>query len=372
MQSSAVVADVNPPSTFQRVDAFDRSASCTVIGDQLRLIREEAARFRKLFAATGTPEYVDTFDLARVPYPTEFGFFRVPRPPSPLLMFTNRMIVVRWRAAGGARKTLLWEPSDVELGRNTPFFADLSRRTPKWMERFGFEHVADPIDHLKRLGIHPAEVDYLAFDHLHTQDCRRLLGTRGPAPDLSPNAPVAPLFPNAKLVVQRAEWELVRAMHPWQARWYQAATYDDLRPEAVQLIEGDVLLGPGVGFLSTPGHSTGMMSLVVNTKTGIWVSSENAIAAEMLTPEASEIPGVRKTAEAWGTEVILNGNTLENLAAQYNSIIKEKSVADRSAVDARFVQFFPTSELTRNRLMLGTAPTFSHRRIEHGTLVRQG
>ncbi|MGH7272203.1 MAG: hypothetical protein ACREJ3_17375, partial [Polyangiaceae bacterium] len=307
------------PASFQRLDTFDASSACTIIGEQLRLVRAEAARFRTVFAATGTPEYVDTFDLARVPYPTEFGFFRVSGQPSPYLTFTNRLIVVRWRERTGARRTLLWEPSDVGLGGNVPFYADLTRRTPKWLLDIVYKHVSDPIDHVRQLGIDPAEVDFIAFDHLHTQDCRRLLGTNGPAADLSPSAPVAPMFPNAKLIVQRAEWELVRNMHPWQSRWYQPKTYDDLRDGTVLPIEGDVLIGPGVGFLSTPGHSTGMMSLVLNTSTGIWASSENVIAAELLTPERSEIPGVRRAAEEWGLEVIVNGNTIENVAAQYNS-----------------------------------------------------
>jgi hypothetical protein len=364
-------SDSNRPASFERLDAFEASAACTVIGEQLRLVRLDAARFRRVFAATGTPEYIDTFDLARVPYPTEFGFFRVDGQPSPYLTFTNRLIVVRWRERTGGRRTLLWEPSDVRLGQNVPFYADLVRRTPKWLQSFGYTHVADPIDHVRQLGIDPAEVDYLAFDHLHTQDCRRLLGTNGPAADLSPGAPVAPMFPNAKLIVQRAEWDLVRNMHPWQSRWYQPAAYDDLRHGTVLPIEGDVLLGPGVGLLSTPGHSTGMMSLVVNTSTGIWASSENVIAAELLTPERSEIPGVRRAAAEWGLEVILNGNTLENTTAQYNSVIKEKSVVDPSARDGRFLQFFPTSELTRNRVMWRTAPTFAHVRLQHGALVRE-
>jgi hypothetical protein len=356
---------------FDAVDTFERSSACDVIGEQLRLVREEGARFREVLRATGMPEYVESFDLARVPYPTRFGLFRAHGAASPFLTFTNRLIVVRWRDRAGSRKTLLWEPSDVALGQNTPFFASLAERTPKWMQSFGFKHIADPIDHLRGIGIDPGEVDYLAFDHLHTQDCRRLVGTNGPAADLSPHAPVAPMFPNAKLIVQRAEWELVRNMHPWQARWYQPGTYGDLREDAVALIEGDVLLGPGVALLSTPGHSTGMMSLVVRTNTGTWASSENVIATELLTPEHSKIPGVRQAAAAWGLEVILNGNTLENAAQQYNSTIKEKSVVDRSAVDGRFLQFFPTSELTRNAWMWRTSPTFAFGRLHHGELVRE-
>jgi hypothetical protein len=359
------------PASFQTLDTFARSTACTVIGEQLRLVREEGARFREVFAATGMPEYVESFDLARVPYPTRFGFFRAHGAASPYLTFTNRLVVVRWREPSGRRRTLLWEPSDVELGRKTPFFAALAAGTPKWAQSFGFKHLADPIDHVRRIGIDPAEVDYLAFDHLHTQDCRRLVGTNGPAADLSPLAPVTPMFPNAKLIVQRAEWDLVQSMHPWQARWYQPETYQDLRDGSVQWIEGDVLLGPGVALLSTPGHSTGMMSLVLRTDTGIWASSENVIAAEMLTPEHSEIPGVRRAAAEWGFEVILNGNTLENAAQQYNSVIKEKSVVDRCASDGRFLQFFPTSELTRNRAMWRTSPTFAFGRLHHGKLVRE-
>jgi hypothetical protein len=364
-------ADAPAPSPFERMDIFQRSSECPVIGEQLRLVREEAARFRDVFPATGMPEYVESFDLARVPYPTRFGFFGVRSWASPLLNFTNRLLVVRWRERTGARRTLLWEPSDVALGRNTPFFAALSRRTPRWLEGLGFRHLADPVDHLRRIGIDPGEVDYLAFDHLHSQDCRRLVGTNGPAPDLSPGAPVPPLFPNAKLIVQRAEWDLVRHMHPWQLPWYQPGTYADLREGAVVLIDGDVLLGPGVAILSTPGHSTGMMSLAVCTSSGIWASSENVIATEMLTPEHSRIPGVRQMAKEWGLEVVLNGNTLEHTAQQYNSVVKEKSVVDRSAADPRFLQFFPTSELTSNPLMLGTSPTFSFGHLLHGGLVRE-
>jgi hypothetical protein len=357
--------------SFEKLDVFERSAACTVIGEQLRLVRDDARRFRDVLTSTGVPEYVESFDLARVPYPTEFGFFRAGRRSSPYLTFTNRLIVVRWRDGSGGRKTLLWEPSDVALGQNTPFFADLARHTPGFLRAIAFKHIADPVDHLRRIGIEPGEVDYLAFDHLHTQDCRRLVGTNGPTPDLSPTAPVTPTFPNAKLVVQRAEWDLVRNMHPWQARWYQPGTYADLRHDAVVLIEGDVLMGPGVALLSTPGHSTGMMSLVVRTGSGIWASSENVVATEMLTPEHSRIPGVRRAAAAWGLEVILNGNTIEHTALQYNSAIKEKSVVDRSEADPRFLQFFPTSELTHNPFMLGTSPTFAFGRMVHGRLVRE-
>lgn len=41
-------------------------------------------------------------------------------------------------------------------------------------------------------------------------------------------------------------------------------------------------------------------------------------------------------------------------------------IVDRSQKDERFLQFFPSSELTRARTSPGTAPTFTHGTIAHG------
>ncbi len=62
---------------------------------------------------------------------------------------------------------------------------------------------------------------------------------------------------------------------------------------------------------------------------------------------------------------MLNANTIETTADQYNSIILEKTLADRSQVDSRFLQFFPSSELTAAWTNPGTSPTFTHRRLAH-------
>jgi hypothetical protein len=370
VSTAAPTGTAREPFPAERIDTFAESTACDQIGVSLRLIREEALRFRKWFAGTGMPDYVETFDLVGLPYPTAFGLFRAHETHAPFVTMTNRLVVVRFRDVNGAKRTLLFEPSDVELGENAPFYKALSRKTPKVLRGLGVKVHGDVLGHLARIGIDPREVDYLAFDHLHIQDVRRLIGTRGPAPDISPRAPVEPWFPNAKLVVQESELGLLREMHPIQSSWYQPETYRDLRPEGLLPIRGDLLLGPGVALLSTPGHATGNQTLVLNTSTGIWALSENVIATELLTPEWSEIPGVREGARKWGTEVILNGNTLEATALQYNSVIKEKSIVDRSSRDSRFLQFFPTAELTRNWINYGTRPTFTHGKLVHGEFVR--
>jgi hypothetical protein len=354
-------------ASMQTIGHFEAADHCSQPGEQLRLIRESAPGFRDWFRESGMPDWVETCSLISVPYPSRFGLYRAARGPAPFLTITNRMVVIRWREPDGRPRTLLFEPTDHELGINTPFYARLAERTPDLIQR-RLSRVYDTVESaLTRLRIDPAEVDYLTFDHLHTQDVRRLVGTNSPAAVLSPRAPVRPLFPNAKLLVQRTELEALQELHPLQRPWYQPDTYVDLRQDAVVPINGDVLLGPGVALLATPGHTIGNHSLVVNTATGIWVSSENVIATELLSPEQSDMPGIRRWARDWGQEVVINANTIEATALQYNSCVKEKSNADRSHRDARFLQFLPSSELTPSALNPLARPTFVQGGIRHGS-----
>jgi hypothetical protein len=369
MTSTATPPAGTLPAGAAQIDHFAQADAAEQAGAQLRLIREAAPRFREWFAATGTPDYAGTFDLVSLPYPTKFGLFRAALSPVPFLTITNRLLVIRWKDAEARIRTLLFEPSDVTLDSNTPYFRGLRESMPAQLERFSVKYHAGVEEHLRRLGIRAEEIDYITFDHLHTQDVRRWIGTTAPQQDISPRGPVEPYFPNAKLIVQRHELDALAELHPLQRPWFQPETYKDIRRDSILQIEGDMLLGPGIALLSTPGHTAGNHSLTLNTSTGIWASSENAIAAECMVPEHSRIPGVRRWAERWGQEVIINANTIENTAQQYNSMVKEKSVVDRSRVDPRFPQFFPSSELTRNLLNPGTTPTFSHYAIAHGALT---
>jgi hypothetical protein len=339
-------------------------------GAELAALVEAVPDVRAEMIASGTPTGVTTCDLITLPYPTAFGLWRAASTPTPFLWITNRMLVVQWEAGDGRTRTLLWEPSDHERGEHTPYFARLKARTPLPGRVLTRVH-GSVLGHLQALGIAPADVDYLAFDHLHTQDVRRLIGTTRPAPDLgSPDRPVPAWFPNATLLTQAQEWAALRHLHPLQAPWYQPETYLDLPTDRLALIRGDVRLGPGVALIATPGHTAGNMSLVLHTDRGLWTSSENGIAAECWAPRASRIPGLRRFADDWGQQVIMNANTLEFASWQYDSMVVEAMLAD-PAPDSPFPQCFPSSELTAHRLAPGTAPTYHHGRIEHGQ-VRGG
>jgi hypothetical protein len=336
-------------------------------GAELAALTEATPDLKRDLVRTGTPTGVATCDLITLPYPTGFGLWRAALSPTPFLWITNRMLVVQWDDPDGRTRTLLWEASDHERGEYTPYFARLKSRNPLPDAVLATVH-GTVLGHLRALGIDPADVDYVAFDHLHTQDPRRLIGTTRPAPDLgSSDEPLAPWFPNAVLLSQRREWETIRHLHPIQAPWYQPETYVDLPHDRLALIDGDVLLGPGVALVATPGHTAGNMSLALNTDRGVWTSSENGVAAESWSPRASRIPGLRRWSVEWGQEVILNANTLEFASWQYDSMVVERLLADPTP-DAPFPQCFPSSELTAHRLAPGVRPTYVHGRIEHGTI----
>ena len=354
---------LTPPAPLTPIEHFDAPDLEATPSEQLRRIRATAPEFKEWFRATGTVLAFAARSLVTLPYPKRFGLWESCSLPVPYVWMTNRMFVVQWED-GGRTRTLLAEPSDYELGIDTPFLKRSIERLPMQRERaldtFFVRH-AHVDERLAELGILPDDVDYLAFDHLHTQDIRRLVGTTAPAPDLGyPDGPVPATFPNAHLIVQRSELAHVRDVHPFQARFHQSWTYTDIREDKLLTVDRDVVLGPGIALLRTPGHTLGNHTLVVNTERGILTSSENGIAVESYAPEHSKLPGVAKWAREWGYEVVLNFNTPEYASWQYNSMIKEKLIADPLPGYDHLPQVFPSSELTRHRLAPGIRPLYEH------------
>jgi hypothetical protein len=135
------------------------------------------------------------------------------------------------------------------------------------------------------------------------------------------------------------------------------------------VFDGDVELGVGISLLWTPGHTDGNHSLCINTPDGVWVSSENGMAPDNWQPELSKIPGVKQQAAFYGREVVLNGNTLEDSLDQYDSMVKEKTMASRSPRDPRWLQVLPSSECLPWKRQWPLIPTFSHGGLNYGTIV---
>jgi len=103
--------------------------------------------------------------------------------------------------------------------------------------------------------------------------------------------------------------------------------------------------------------------------TGIWVSSANGVAADSWHPHLSTIPGVRRWAEFYGREVVLNANTLEDSVDQYDAMVLEKALADVNRRDPRWHNTFPSSELAPLRRQWPVLPTFVYGGINYGRIA---
>jgi hypothetical protein len=347
---------------------FDAANETWPRGDRPAAIREAAAEFRARFAVPeNRVKAVRTVDIASAGYPLKFAFGGSALGANPYINIINRLQVVQFEDFDGQPRTLCYEPTVPEGPAEAPYYAQQIERLGEFLSYRVLAKIwHEPVSALRTLGLQPEDVDFVSFDHLHVQDLRFVLGTHEPIEGEA--APREPLFPNAKLIAQRSEWDTFASIHPMQWAWYVADGLKDLRTENVVLIEGDVELGKGCALVWTPGHTDGNHSLCINTNEGVWVSSENGVAVDNWHPHLSKIPGVRRSAEFYGREVILNSNTLEDSIDQYDSMIKEKALADTNARDPRFQNVFPSSEMADWKRQWPVVPTFVFGGINTGTL----
>ncbi len=342
------------------ISHFDGARDASTPMDRLREVRRRAEGFREEMLAGPQVRSYRSFGLVRVPYPTRFGLRNACSVPTPYLHILNRLFIIQFDTPEGL-KTLLVSPSDAQGNAETPFFKRLADGMGP-LKGVGRRVIAPELatveQCLAQAGVRPEQVDYLTYDHLHTQDLRKWLGS----------ADRPGLFPNAKLLVMRREWDIARGHLPWLRDWYHPRGTDGVPPERVVLLDGDVMLGDSVALLRTPGHTEGNHSIVAHTPEGLMVTSENGIAPEAYAPLASEIPGVRRYALQTGAEVVLNANTLENSVDQYLSMVQEKTIAGPSVRHPDFPNVVCSSELTGYWAFPGLRPTFAFGDLSFGTV----
>lgn len=355
MPSAQVPAGASPLSDF------DEAWREPHHGRQCRQIRSAAERLHERFAAGPRCLSVRALPLTTLGYPTRFAFQGTVQSPLPLITMTHRCLVVQF-VQRGAVKTLLFNPTDIEGARQTPYFAALIDALGERLSSALTKQYAPLEEQLARLGIAPEDVDYVAFDHFHTQDLRRLLGT------MDGRHPTR--FPNAQLLAPEIEWSDWDDLHPMQRAWFVREGKEGVRTDRVVLTRADLELGDGVLLVRTPGHTTGNQTLFVATDTGVWGCSENGTCADNWAPRESRMRGMAKAARTLDVEVVLNANTPELGARQYTSMILERTLVSRVTRAPGFVQMYPSSEVTPSMLAPGLTPTWIHGELRHGTVVK--
>ena len=310
---------------MKAIQDFDDVRQSPLPQERLKAARKQASAFRERFMDEAPVQFYQSADMVRVPYPTWYAYSGVYTQSTykfPYIHILNRIFIVQYHDFSGELKTLLFSPSDIEADRETPFFKRLTDKMPSWspLEGVVAPIIRDVTGALAEVGLSPEDVDYISYDHLHTQDVRRWLGTKDKAA----------YFPNAKLLVHEQEWLSTTSLLPVQADWYCPNGIEGVNPDKVIKFTGSIQLGEGVALVHTPGHTEGNHSLVARVPDGIRVTSENGVGADAYAPMNSKVNAIRRYAKQTGMEVILNGNTLEGSNEQYISMVIEKTIAGPS------------------------------------------
>ena len=310
---------------MKAIQDFDDVRQSPLPQERLKAARKQASAFRERFMDEAPVQFYQSADMVRVPYPTWYAYSGVYTQSTykfPYIHILNRIFIVQYHDFSGELKTLLFSPSDIEADRETPFFKRLTDKMPSWspLEGVVAPIIRDVTGALAEVGLSPEDVDYISYDHLHTQDVRRWLGTKDKAA----------YFPNAKLLVHEQEWLSTTSLLPVQADWYCPNGIEGVDPDKMIKFTGSIQLGEGVALVHTPGHTEGNHSLVARVPDGIRVTSENGVGADAYAPMNSKVNAIRRYAKQTGMEVILNGNTLEGSNEQYISMVIEKTIAGPS------------------------------------------
>lgn len=128
--------------------------------------------------------------------------------------------------------------------------ADGDRFNPSAVQKPG----EDPFAQLARCGVDPESVEIVVATHLHWDHI----------------SPTVLGMPNARIYVDPREVEMVTdPPHPWFARFAYTDLIEQFRRDGrlVMTSDGDEI-APGISILSTPGHTFGGQSVVVETSSG--------------------------------------------------------------------------------------------------------
>jgi len=111
-----------------------------------------------------------------------------------------------------------------------------------WINEHYHPKFTSVVDALNEIGLVPDDVRAIVVSHLHFDHCGQL------------NSFSAPVF------MQRVEYELAKE------DGYTVFEWADIEESRLRLIDGDATIAPGVRTLSTPGHTPGHQSLVIETR----------------------------------------------------------------------------------------------------------
>jgi glyoxylase-like metal-dependent hydrolase (beta-lactamase superfamily II) len=163
--------------------------------------------------------------------------------------YTTRCLLIETGSGPSARRIL------VETGNGDKF-------PPKLKDIYGIDHDRSIGDALREIGVEPASIDTVVMTHMHFDHS-------GGTTRRTASGALEPVFPRAKHVVQRLEWEDATHPHERNRASYIGENIGPLSDAGLlQLVDGETELAPGVRVIPTPGHTRGHQSVLVGPEGG--------------------------------------------------------------------------------------------------------
>ncbi|MGA2285777.1 MAG: MBL fold metallo-hydrolase [Dehalococcoidia bacterium] len=182
------------------------------------------------------------------------------------------------------------------------------------------------LDELKAGFGGPEDVDVVINSHLHGDHCG--WNTR------YVDGKLAPTFPNADYLVQRAEWEA--ATHP-NERTHTTYLAENLQPVAdsgrLRLLDGETRLTDDVTIIPTPGHSPGHASVVITS------GGEMAIYVGDMVQQAVQLERT-----AWVSAF----DVLPLISMESKKRLVEQAITDNALLICVHLQFPGVGRMTRS------------------------
>jgi len=107
---------------------------------------------------------------------------------------------------------------------------------------------------LAQVGVLPSDIDTVILTHLHFDHCAN-----------------TELFPTARFILQRREWEFAHHPDPSQCEIYVPELIDRVGERDLVLVEDDYEVADGVAVHLVPGHTAGQQAVSVSTVEGTYV-----------------------------------------------------------------------------------------------------
>ncbi|MEO0068810.1 MAG: MBL fold metallo-hydrolase [candidate division WOR-3 bacterium] len=147
----------------------------------------------------------------------------------------------------------------------------------KFAERYRVEKPDSLLASLARAGFRPEDISLVILTHLHFDHCggsTRVEGDR-----------VVPTFPNARYVVQEAEWQEALNPNRRSRASYLKENFLPLQEMGLlEIVNGSMELLPGIELVHTGGHTKGMQVVKISSK------GQTAIYWSDMIPTRGHIP----------------------------------------------------------------------------------